>query len=103
MPVPLQNEACVGVPHLRRDHRGPELRRRSYMTPAYETRRRQAARIPVDIDHDHRPRGQVIDLQLRGRYLWGICHTDGVAIPGPFASIMRSPSFAPPPASALRS
>jgi hypothetical protein len=54
----------------------PQLRTRAWATPSAEIRDVQAARIPVDRDHDHRWVGEVVSLQRIKGNLWCIAHVD---------------------------
>jgi hypothetical protein len=63
--------------HLENRNGAWETRNRTWATPATEVRRVQAARIPVDLDHNHRPVGEVVHLErVASGALFAVAHVD---------------------------
>jgi hypothetical protein len=67
---------------------GLRVRHAIWATPAGEVRREQPEEIPIDLDHDGRPRGQVVHLERTEAGLWAIGEVSGV---GPSVSVCVSP------------
>jgi hypothetical protein len=56
---------------------GPLIKMVGWASPASEYRSVQPEQIPVDLDHDHKPVGQVVHLERsRAGMLWCVAHVD---------------------------
>jgi hypothetical protein len=70
----LDQDGISAAREIKQGERGPQLYVNAWATPADLVRRTQPARIPIDYAHDENWLGEVVDLQLRGRFLWCIAH-----------------------------
>ena len=70
----LDQDGISAARDIEQGEHGPQLCVRAWSIPAGGFRRAQSARIPIDCNHDESWIGEVVDLQLRGRFLWAIGH-----------------------------